>query len=61
MGDWDGLLMDRSSVSTFYLCAGHCFYGGESFPRFSYALSFLKVDVTTKVKKVVYLRRLADG
>ena len=54
MGDRDGLLMGRSSVSTFYLGAGHCFYGGESFPRFSYAVTFLRVDVASKVKKVVY-------
>ena len=54
MGDRDGLLMGRSSVSTFYLGAGHCFYGGESFPRFSYAVTFLRVDVASKVKKVVH-------
>src|ERR1700686_1218183 len=46
--------MGRSSVSTFYLCARSCFYWGESFPRFSYAVTFLRVDVASKVKKVVY-------
>jgi len=46
--------MGRSSVSTFYLCGGRCFYGGQSFPRFGYAVSFLRVDVTSKVKNVVY-------
>src|ERR1035438_2396980 len=54
MRDRDGLLMGRSSVSTFYLWARYSFYGGESFPRFSYAVSFLRVDVASKVKKVVY-------
>ena len=54
MRDWDGLLMGRSSVSTFYLRARSCFYGGESFPRFSYAVTFLRVDVASKTKKVVY-------
>jgi hypothetical protein len=54
MGDWDGLLMGRSSVSAFYLCAGRCFYTGESFPRFGYAVSFLRMDVASKVKEVVY-------
>jgi hypothetical protein len=54
MGGWDGLLMGRSSFSTFYLCAGRCFYGGESFPRFGYTVSFLRVDVASKVKEVVY-------
>src|SRR6202140_943998 len=46
--------MGRSSVSTFYLCARSCFYWGESFPRFSYAVTFLRVNVASKVKKVVY-------
>src|ERR1700687_205317 len=54
MRDWDGLLMGRSSVSTFYLRARSCFCGGESFPRFSYAVTFLRVDVASKTKKVVY-------
>ena len=30
MGDWDGLLMGRSSVPTFYLWASHDFYGGRT-------------------------------
>src|ERR1700686_1536389 len=46
--------MGRSSVSTFYLCARSCFYGGESFPRFSYVVTFLRVDVASEVKKIVH-------
>ena len=33
---------------------GDCFYGGESFPRFGYAVSFPRVDVASEVKEVVY-------
>jgi hypothetical protein len=30
------------------------FLRGESFPRFSYAVTFLRVDIASKGKKVVY-------
>src|ERR1700686_921595 len=46
--------MGRSSVSTFYLCARSCFYGGESFPRFNEVVTFLRVDVASEVKKIVH-------
>ena len=43
-----------TSVQTATTGRLHCFYRGESFPRFSYAVSFLRVDVASKVKKVVH-------
>ena len=40
----------RHSISA----ARHGFYGGESFRRFGFAVSFLRLHVASKVKKVVY-------